>query len=895
MPREEKPTSLGEGLPVCHGQGVVSMLTRLTLLLVLGASALWSSSTMAAPACTLAPPELLTPPEPDYPQDAFIEGVAGDVVIDVELDHEGTVIRVAVTSSPDVRLTRAALLAMTWATFAPAHEHCSDGHARDVPVRFSYALTFAIDEAARAKLLDEQKAQRDAAAAEAAEALAAEADHHHVDEPVVHESVVRGRRPRENLTRTLTAATATIDEAAIANVRGRSLAGTLVEIPGVTMVQSGPGLAKPVVRGQFGRRLQLLTDGVRHEGQDWGIDHAPEIDPQGAGQITVVKGAAGVRFGPDAIGGVVLVEPRALRLDPGIDGDVAVFGNSNGLGAGLGGRVDVVLPQAPAFVLRLEGNLANSAAMSTPTYVLGNTGSNTFNVGGTLGYTGEVFERAVTAKLSYRRYQTEQGICFCLKVNTPADLEAAIVAEAPVGSSAWTTTREIARPYQAVSHDLALARVNVDFGDVGALTATYAFQLDLRDEYDTARASVTGPQYSFNLQTHAVDLAFVHQRVRFDRWSLTGQVGSHVDVLLHSYSGLQLIPNFRRFTGGLFVLERLLLDNAFGLGNLEFVAGARADGLVQTAFLTDNAFATQVRRGRLRDDDCSLVNDVARCDKNLPAASITAGARWHLPFFNVPDAFDLQLDVSSASRFPDVDELYLGGRAPSLPVFGLGDAGLGTERTWQASLGAELRLPDLVVDGGAFVSRINDYIAFGPELRADGTPLIDVLITGSYPRFSSEAVEALLSGFDGGIVIAPGALFSLSGQAAVVRGLDLTHSSFLPFIPPNQARVELRTNLPDVEGWRVHGLTAATSALLVARQDRTDARSDFAPPADAYALWNAEAHTTVDVGQPLTVGVEVKNILNQRYRDQLSLLRFFADQPGREVWLRASVHFDQAL
>lgn len=880
--------SLGEAVPVCHARRV-ALLTRLVLLSICGV-ALWAPATRAA--CSLSPPELLVPPEPTYPDDAFVDGAAGDVVLDVELNADGDVAWLGVSVSPDPRLSWAALGAMTNATFAPAQERCDDGRVRSTPVRFSYALTFAIDEAARQQRLAAIAEQQ---AAALAEAHAAEADHHHVDEPVVHESVVRGRRPRENITRTLTQATATMDEAAIANVRGRSLAGTLVELPGVTLVESGPGLAKPVVRGLFGRRLQLLTDGVRHEGQDWGIDHAPEVDPQGAGQITVVKGAAGVRFGPDAIGGVVLVEPRALRLDPGVDGDVAVFGNSNGYGAGVGGRVDVVLPQAPAFVLRLEGNLANSAAMSTPTYVLGNTANNTFNVGATLGFHGDVLERAVTAKLSYRRYQTDQGICFCLKVNTPADLQAALEADAPLGSSSWTTTRDIARPYQHVSHDLALARVNVDLGETGALTATYAFQLDLREEYDTARASVTGPQYQFNLQTHAVDLAYVHPRWRHERWSLTGQVGSHFDVQLHSYSGLQLIPNFRRTTGGVFALERLVLDDAFDLGNLEFVAGARADGLLQTAFLTDSAFATQVRRGRLRTDDCALNDDVARCDKNLPAASLTLGARWHLPFFHVPDALDLQLDLSSASRFPDVDELYLGGRAPSLPVFGLGDAGLATERTWQASLGTELRLRDLIVEGGAFVSRINDYIAFGPELAADGTPIVDVLITGSYPRFSSQAVEAVLSGFDGGVVIAPGALFSLSGQAAVVRGLDLTHSSFLPFIPPNQARVELRTNLPDVEGWRLHGLTAATSALLVARQDRTDARSDFAAPAAGYALWNAEAHTTIDVGQPLTVGLEVKNILNQRYRDQLSLLRFFADQPGREVWLRASLHFDQTL
>jgi len=36
----------------------------------------------------------------------------------------------------------------------------------------------------------------------------------------------------------------------------------------------------------------------------------------------------------------------------------------------------------------------------------------------------------------------------------------------------------------------------------------------------------------------------------------------------------------------------------------------------------------------------------------------------------------------------------------------------------------------------------------------------------------------------------------------------------------------------------------------------------------------------------------VRNILDQRYREQMSLLRFFADQPGREVWLRMSIAFD---
>ena len=38
-----------------------------------------------------------------------------------------------------------------------------------------------------------------------------------------------------------------------------------------------------------------------------GVDHATEIDPFSAGAIRIVRGAAGTRFGPDAIGGVIIV------------------------------------------------------------------------------------------------------------------------------------------------------------------------------------------------------------------------------------------------------------------------------------------------------------------------------------------------------------------------------------------------------------------------------------------------------------------------------------------------------------------------------------------------------------------------------------------------------------
>lgn len=63
----------------------------------------------AAPAPVIVAPELLTDAPADYPLDAVREGVHGPVVMDVDLDAEGRILRVAVTSSPDPRLTWAAL------------------------------------------------------------------------------------------------------------------------------------------------------------------------------------------------------------------------------------------------------------------------------------------------------------------------------------------------------------------------------------------------------------------------------------------------------------------------------------------------------------------------------------------------------------------------------------------------------------------------------------------------------------------------------------------------------------------------------------------------------------------------------------------------------------------
>ncbi len=684
----------------------------------------------------------------------------------------------------------------------------------------------------------------------------------------------------------------TLDAQALEGMRGRHLAGTLAEIPGVTMLQAGPASAKPVVRGQSGRRLLTLFDGVRHEAQDWGVDHAPEIDPFAAGSLSVVKGAAGVRYGPDAVGGVVRIEPRPLRFKPGVDGELHMVGVDNGWRGTLAGRVDAATSWLPGFSVRIEGNGNKAAAVSTPTYVLGNTASEAFNGSITAGYTGDVFTNAVEAKVSLRHHQARLGVCYCLTATTPDDLQTLTTRNAPLGASRWQTTFDIDRPYQTVTHDLFLSRLQTELFGLGEVTATYSFQLDVRDEFDQARRAVTGPQFHFELATHTVDVVYTHPTLPFGPLALDGTFGAQFLAQENQYSGLQLIPNYRRFMGGVFAIESLSVEDVLG-GTLVFELGGRYDQLVQSAFLTGRAYAAQQRRGRLDGDACTLANDVAECALALPALSVSTSAKWTVPlsaFLGKKSALTLEGDLSSATRFPDADELYLGGRAPSFPVFGLGNGSLGPETTLQAAMALGVRSSIFTGEISGYVNQVQDYIAFGPAIGANGEPQVDVVIQGAFPRFVYEATDALFYGVDVGGVIAPKSWVSLTGQLSMVHGLNVTTGGYLPFVPPPQGRVEVIGNIPTFAFFGPSKVSLASRGVL--EQTRFDQASDFARPPPGYLLFDAAARTRLTIlEQKVALSVEVKNLFNSRTREYMSLLRYYVDQPGREVWVRLSLDF----
>ncbi len=97
-----------------------------------------------------------------------------------------------------------------------------------------------------------------------------------------------------------------IDAEAILRSGGTNLADVLSTIPGVSGSGFAAGASRPIIRGMDASRVRVLEDGTSSsDASDIGPDHGVPIDPLSARSIDVVRGAATLRYGSQAIGGVV--------------------------------------------------------------------------------------------------------------------------------------------------------------------------------------------------------------------------------------------------------------------------------------------------------------------------------------------------------------------------------------------------------------------------------------------------------------------------------------------------------------------------------------------------------------------------------------------------------------
>jgi iron complex outermembrane receptor protein len=136
---------------------------------------------------------------------------------------------------------------------------------------------------------------------------------------------------------------------------GAGLADALRATPGVAGTGFAAGASRPVIRGMDAERVKLTENGLSSSDvSDLGPDHGVPIDPLAAREIEIVRGAATLRYGSQAIGGVVNVINNRIPLKPvlGMEGEAsAAYASAAGAGEG---TLLIDAGQGP-FAVHLDG------------------------------------------------------------------------------------------------------------------------------------------------------------------------------------------------------------------------------------------------------------------------------------------------------------------------------------------------------------------------------------------------------------------------------------------------------------------------------------------------------------------------------------------------------------
>ncbi|KQS33249.1 TonB-dependent receptor [Dyadobacter sp. Leaf189] len=634
--------------------------------------------------------------------------------------------------------------------------------------------------------------------------------------------------------------------------RGQNLGESLKGVAGVTTLQTGSSIAKPVIHGLHSNRILIMNNGVRQEGQQWGSEHAPEIDPFIATRLSVVKGAAGVRYGSDAIGGVILVEPEELPFDKMLSGELNAVGFSNGRQGVVSGTLQGGIKNFKGFAWRAQGTFKRGGNIRTPNYFLDNTGISEKNFSLSAGYRHKGFGIDVF----YSRFATQIGIFSGSHIGSVTDLLNVIQKGEPLVKSGFSYA--INRPNQNVAHELIKAETHYHFQNGNRLQWTFARQLNDRNEYDLHRprndsiAALNHPELTFKLSTLTNDLVWDHKPIA---GKLAGQVGISTLYQYNLMDGRPLIPNFNQFNVGLFWMERYVTKR------WEFEAGIRYD------YRTLKTYRI-VNRQKVADDF------------QFANFSGTVGATR-----SFSEKFSVRLNAGSAWRAPNVSELFSDGVHHGAAAFERGDAALQAEKAFNTI--ASLKYVDTKwsAEIGGYFNYIADFIYLKPQAE----PILTV--RGAFPYFKYTQTDATFKGID---VSASWEFLrntTIASKLSYLRVYDQRNDSYLVMIPPNRVDNQLKYELPDKGN--LHGTFLSLGNLLVARQKRVPANSDFLPPPKAYSLWNLQAGTSVHFAekQEIEIGINIQNLFNTAYRDYLNRFRYYADEMGRNASLRLKWKF----
>ncbi|WP_423999634.1 TonB-dependent receptor [Maribacter sp. IgM3_T14_3] len=657
---------------------------------------------------------------------------------------------------------------------------------------------------------------------------------------------------------------------------GNSLGDALKKIPGVSTLNTGGNIVKPVIQGLNGSRILILNNNVRMQDMEWGEEHAPNVDVNANQSISVIKGAAAIEYGGDAIGGVIVLDPLpVIRTD-------SLFGKTqlNLFSNGRGGNVTSSLTKSykSGLYIKAQGSYKRLGDLEAPDYLLSNTGIKenglSFNVGkrdflqGWEGY--------------YSYFNSEIGILRASHIGNIDDLILSINSQEPTIINDFTY--DINHPNQEVTHHLGKLNYYRRFEGFGKWTAQYDFQKNRRYEYDIRVGDdVDKASLDLQLTTHSL-----LTNIQFDAKQglniKVGVMGRYQTNFANPDTGVRrLIPDYDKYDFGLFTIGSYELNS-----NWTIDAGARYD-----FSRIDAKKFYRVSRWEERGYDVDFA-DIVLGDLGTQLLTnpvfdyhnFSGTAGFH---YQINDKDHLRFNYAFSQRAPNPSELFSDGLHHSAARIELGDLRIKSETSSKLSASLERNSNKWGYTVAPYLNSINDFILLEPTG-------VEFTIRGAFPVWSYRQTNAVLLGIDASVYNNWTSSIRTDHKFAWVRGNDTETDTPLINIPAanftnNITYTNAKWNnlLVSLESQYVFEQTNFPPNIEVfSPQQQQDVLLDINTPPDAYHLiaLNTEASFTLQNKNDLTVGLSATNLLNTNYRDYLNRQRYFVDDMGRNISLR---------
>lgn len=659
-----------------------------------------------------------------------------------------------------------------------------------------------------------------------------------------------------------------------------SLADALKSVSGITTLNKGNAIAKPVIHGLHSSRIIMINHGARMMDQEWGADHAPNIDLNSVDRLSVIKNSSALQYGGDAIGGVVISEGVKIALLDSLYGETSLTAQSNGRGGMLSTKL--TRTSTNGWFGTIRGSFKRFGDFEAPEYVLSNTGLSAHNASIRFGL--NQFHKGFEGYYSYNKNRV--GILRASHLHGAADQVRALSSDRPLVINDFTY--DIDAPYQEVEHHLFRIKGFKTLDNFGKITAQYDFQQNNRLEYDIRRSDDKNKAaLDLRLNTHTILMDFETRNNGLEFKS--GVMGRYQSNFPNPNTGVRrLIPNYDKYDLGL-----------YGIANYEanehwhMEAGIRYDVSKMDVF---KYYRTSFWESRNYDELYSdlIVEDLGTQVSTNPVLtfhnmSATLGAKYQWGNYSI------FLNYAMASRAPNPSELFSEGLHHAVARIEWGDLGFDSEIGHKFSLAFQRQSDQFEFTINPYVNSISDFILIEP------TSVLET-IRGNFQVWEYRQTQAQLIGLDVDAQVKLNEYFVTNHQLALVKGVDKTRDLPLISMPPVQLNNEL-----SYENSAFHKLKMSLKSDYVFAQNEfpdtnfevyipqteTTEIVDMSTPPEAYHLlhFNSSMEFKLNKKTHLTVGLGVTNILNTSYRNYLNLQRFYADDLGRNFLLNLKLNY----